>query len=186
MKTAFKEWAVVCRALAEGTQIVILRKGGIVETGGEFRPDHLDFWLFPTYLHQSSDSVIPLVQPWLAEVFAEQPPPSTIRFTHHASVVEAIRVHSLDAVERLRGHHIWSDGIIAERFHRWGDSIYALVVRVYSLPAAVELPMRDEYGGCKSWVELAEDIVPNGSTPVLDDVTFEGRAALIRAALMRQ
>src|SRR5262249_3675617 len=29
MKTAFKEWAAICRGLGQGRQIVILRKGGI-------------------------------------------------------------------------------------------------------------------------------------------------------------
>ena len=37
---AFKEWAVICEALALGRQALILRKGGIAETGGAFRPEH--------------------------------------------------------------------------------------------------------------------------------------------------
>ena len=37
LKDAFKEWAVICRALAEGRQALILRKGGIAEAGGDFR-----------------------------------------------------------------------------------------------------------------------------------------------------
>ena len=49
---AFKEWAAVCRALADGTQTVILRKGGIAEAGGEFRPEHARFWLYPTHFHE--------------------------------------------------------------------------------------------------------------------------------------
>jgi hypothetical protein len=52
IRTAFKEWAAICRALATGRQDVILRKGGIVEDGGEFRPDHASFLLLPTFLHQ--------------------------------------------------------------------------------------------------------------------------------------
>ena len=33
MKIAFKEWGAICRALGLGEQIVILRKGGIAESG---------------------------------------------------------------------------------------------------------------------------------------------------------
>ena len=40
LKYAFKEWAVVCRALTEGKQALILRKGGIAETGGRFQLEH--------------------------------------------------------------------------------------------------------------------------------------------------
>ncbi|HQU41894.1 MAG TPA: DUF1802 family protein, partial [Pirellulales bacterium] len=71
MRTAFKEWAVVCRALAGGRQSLILRKGGIVEEGGEFRPDHPEFLLFPTFSHQSPDSVVPDARPLLRGLEAE-------------------------------------------------------------------------------------------------------------------
>ena len=36
LKHAFKEWAVICKALATGRQLLILRKGGIDEPGGDF------------------------------------------------------------------------------------------------------------------------------------------------------
>ena len=29
--TALKEWAIICKALEEGRQVVLLRKGGILE-----------------------------------------------------------------------------------------------------------------------------------------------------------
>ena len=57
MKTAFKEWAVVCRALGVGRQVLILRKGGINEQAREFRPEHREFLLFPTGFHQSGDQL---------------------------------------------------------------------------------------------------------------------------------
>ena len=49
---AFKEWAVIGHALAEGKQSVLIRKGGIAEAGREFTVEHNLFWLFPTYTHQ--------------------------------------------------------------------------------------------------------------------------------------
>ena len=52
LSIAFKEWAVICRALAEGRQSLILRKGGIAEAGGQFRPEHDRFLLYPTYFHE--------------------------------------------------------------------------------------------------------------------------------------
>src|SRR6185437_3452434 len=53
LQIALKEWAVVCRALESGRQVVLLRKGGIYEAAGEFEVEHREFLLFPTYLHQN-------------------------------------------------------------------------------------------------------------------------------------
>ena len=59
LNIAFKEWAVVCRALAEGRQALILRKGGIAETGGQFSPEHSRFWLYPTFAHEKPEGIKP-------------------------------------------------------------------------------------------------------------------------------
>src|SRR4051812_30851462 len=53
LSVALKEWASVCRALEEGRQMLLLRKGGIYESAGEFEVEHREFLLFPTYLHQN-------------------------------------------------------------------------------------------------------------------------------------
>ena len=51
-QVALKEWAVTVNALAEGAQILLLRKGGIHEEGKDFRVIHPEFLLYPTYEHQ--------------------------------------------------------------------------------------------------------------------------------------
>ena len=43
---ALKEWAVTCEALARGSQVLVLRKGGIGEK--RFELPHARFYLFPT------------------------------------------------------------------------------------------------------------------------------------------
>src|SRR5437763_16904551 len=57
MPIAFKEWAVTVRALAEGEQLLTLRKGGIREPGKHFKLDHQRFFLYPTFDHQSPELV---------------------------------------------------------------------------------------------------------------------------------
>ena len=47
MPIAFKEWAVTVRALAEGEQLVTLRKGGIREPEKHFQLEHDRFFLYP-------------------------------------------------------------------------------------------------------------------------------------------
>ena len=57
MPIAFKEWAVTVRALAEGEQLLTLRKGGIREPEKHFELEHDRFFLYPTFDHQRNDLV---------------------------------------------------------------------------------------------------------------------------------
>src|SRR5438270_4902540 len=75
LRYALKEWAVICAALAEGRQAILLRKGGIAEAGGEFRVEHTRFWLYPTYVHQQREGVKPEALSLLERAEARRPPP---------------------------------------------------------------------------------------------------------------
>ncbi len=184
MKTAFKEWAVICRALGTGRQVLILRKGGIGEEAGTFRLEHRELLFFPTGFHQSPEKVLPEAYRMLKEVDAEQPRADQVTFSHYAAVTDAIRVASLGALRALRGEHIWSDTVVEERFNRWQeDPVYALIVRVYALAKPITIAMMDRYAGCKSWVDLDVDVPTAGAVPVLADDAFGDRRAGIQKAL---
>ena len=171
---AFKEWAVVCRALAQGRQILILRKGGIAEGPRGFEVTDRQFFLFPTYLHQAPESVVPEWRDQLAGCV--DPAPGTVSIAHYAVVSSWLRIASIEKLRALRGLHIWSDAQVEERFRRWSEeSVVALMVRVYALPRPVVLESTPEYAGCKSWITLAEQVSLNGVVPVLDDEAFEQR-----------
>ena len=154
-RTAFKEWAAICRALTRGRQDVILRKGGIVEPGGGFRLEHSEFLLLPTFLHQSPEQLIPEARDLLDGIEADRPPEGSVVFTHRATVREALQVKALADLAAFRHRHVWSDAVVAERFHRWRDELHVLVVDVEPLPDPLTLPWHESYGGCKSWVSLA-------------------------------
>ena len=66
MPIAFKEWAVTVRALAEGEQLLTLRKGGIREEHRHFELEHDRFFLYPTFDHQAGDLVRESHKPELA------------------------------------------------------------------------------------------------------------------------
>jgi len=178
MRSAFKEWAVVVDVLGQGGQIVVLRKGGIREGARGFQVDHPSFFLFPTRFHQQGESVLPHARNRYDALLrsGSWPEPDILRIECHAHVQAWHRLDSLKSVRRLRGLHIWRDEVIEERYH-WGRdaNIYAMALRVFRLPHPVELPMIPEYGGCKSWVELARDIPIKDSIPVLDDAEFAER-----------
>src|SRR6516225_6352244 len=95
LKHAFKEWAVICQALAEGKQALILRKGGIAESAGEFAVEHTRLWLFPTYTHQQRDGIRPEATALLEEVEAEKPPAGSVHLSHWADVTGIYRIHEL-------------------------------------------------------------------------------------------
>ena len=153
-QSAFKEWAVICRALVQGRQQVILRKGGIVEPGGRFELAHREFLLMPTFVHQSAESLVPEARDLLIDIDADQPPQSTVVFRHRARVTDAIRIESLEELDRFRGQHVWADHVVAERFHRWRDELHVLTVEVSALGEPLVVPWRESFGGCKSWVDV--------------------------------
>lgn len=152
--TAFKEWAVICRALAAGRQDVILRKGGIAEPGGAFRVDSRKFLLFPTFVHQGPESLVPEARDLLDQIDADRPPAGMVILSHRATVRDATRITSEADLIRFRGRHVWSDAVVAERFHRWQDELHVLEVAVEALAEPLVVPWHDDYRGCKSWVTL--------------------------------
>lgn len=172
---AFKEWAVVVDALGRGEQIIVLRKGGIREQRGQFHVDHREFWLFPTQYHEAEQSIIPSKRPVLRELAACAAKDS-VEIQFYAVADPVIQITDAAAIQRLQGRHIWSEHVLQERF-QFGrqPGLHALVMRVYRLAAPERLPMREAYGGCKSWVELERPISTAGLTPVLSDAEFHPR-----------
>ena len=53
--------------------------------------------------------------------------------------------------------------------------LHVLLLRTYRIPRPVTVKVRDEYGGCRSWLEINRDL-PFEGTPVLSDDEFD-RAA---------
>ncbi len=184
MRTAFKEWAIVVDALGRGEQILILRKGGIAEGRRGFQVEHPRFLFFPTLYHQQRESVLPAAQMRYDEIAPQLPRPDVLRLEFCAGVVAWRKLDSLAAVGHLRGQHIWRDDVLAQRFD-WGkeQNLFALAVRVARLPWPIELPMLPSYGGCKSWVELTEDIPTDVAQPVLTDSAFQTRLQQFESAL---
>ena len=183
MRMAFKEWAVVVDALGRGEQIIILRKGGISEARSGFQVEHNRFFLFPTLFHQQRESVQPAAQ-LRYDALAPNLSSDLVHIEFVVEVADWKFVESLEAALRLRGQHIWREEVIHERFD-WGKSrsIYAMAVRVFRLPKPLDLPIRAEYGGCKSWVELDSVISTDGAQSVLTEREFNAKLECFRAAL---
>lgn len=180
---AFKEWAVVCEALATGRQTIILRKGGIHEGREGFRVAHGEFWLLPTHFHQAAESVVPDAGPLLNQVQATAPPDDQFRINTYAIVESARHLTDEQTVMRLSGQHIWSDDTVRQRFHYREPGLFLLAVRVYKTPAAYELAQTPYIAGCRSWVDLPQPLSTAGAVPVLDDESFALRLGTLGAHL---
>ncbi|HEY8368726.1 MAG TPA: DUF1802 family protein [Thermodesulfobacteriota bacterium] len=185
---AFKEWAVVCQALAAGRQVLLLRKGGIHEAKGRFPTEFRQFFLQPTYEHQNTAELKPEAHADLARLAAAAPAEGRIRIDGYATVEEVIVAESREQLARLEGEHIWSPAYIDMRLG-WKPErpLYLMVLRYYRTPEALEVPLRKAYGGCRSFIDLdPEDLPPDlaarlaaGLVPALDDETFRARVARI-------
>jgi hypothetical protein len=187
VRTAFKEWAIIVDALGEGRQIIILRKGGISEGRKGFAVEHAEFLLFPTLFHQQRASVVPSAQLRYDQIAPGFPGSDILRLELFARVAGWARLASLAAANRLQGQHVWRDEIVAERFD-WGreQNIHVMAVRIYRLPKVIEVPMLPSYGGCKSWIQISEDIETQEARPVLSDQVFSEKLKLFHAALGKE
>ena len=184
---ALKEWAVACNALRDGTQIVILRKGGIHKDDRNFSDtfaDHPEFLLFPTYEHQSPELVKPQYHRELERSLAEDDVPGLTTLSAFVQVTDRIQVEEAGKLEAISEFHIWSDDYVQRRLEwRPRQPLTVALVRVYPLLQPQALPLLDEYAGCKSWVELGQDVPMGALQPVLSDSEYERTLADITRRL---
>jgi hypothetical protein len=185
LQQALKEWAVVVEALREGRQIVLLRKGGIHDPRGEFRPSRREFLFFPTFEHQRPELLKPdAASRWagLLDPGAEARP---LRLDACAELVEAVPLPDAEAARRLAPHHVWSPEYIETRLaYKPERPLTVLLLRAYLLPHAVEIPRLERYAGCRSWVELAEEVSTAGARPALGDEEFAARVEEVRGCIV--
>ena len=164
MNTALKEWASVVAALGTGGQIILLRKGGIVEAKRGFELLHPDVLLFPTFEHQHAD--------WLKPEFqglAGTPAGAEIHIEYLARVTDIF-----PAPDSIHAAHIWNGRFLTmRRQYRPGLPLYLILVRVYRLAHPCVIPNRPSNAGCKSRVNLTEEIDTGSATPVLVDGAYE-------------
>ena len=169
LREAFKEWAVICRALADGRQAVILRKGGIAETRGTFEVEHRRFWLYPTYVHQQRGGILEEAFPLLERAEAERPAPNLVRLSHFAEVGGIFHVRDIVGALKLEGLHCWSRETVRQRFEYREPGLFVFVVRIYRVAQVVELPETAAFAGCRSWLDLGQELSTEGATQVLEE-----------------
>src|SRR5687767_6919398 len=163
--TALKEWSNVIEALGHGEQIILIRKGGIADPHFGIEADR--FYLYPTYFHQG-----------------ETDPRSRVTITHWCEVVRTWSVREMEMIERLEPFvGIPRETLEARYRFRPDQALFVIAVRTFALPRPVEIDYREDYGGCRSWVSVEEEIDVDGSEPVLTEAELRAKIESIDALL---
>ena len=190
MPIALKEWAVTVRALAEGEQLVTLRKGGIREENKHFEVVGKQFFLYPTFDHQQAglvrESHVPELKRALEDGVWNPPAPTarmmesgvpvaqpvSVRLRAWAEVVASYEITQPDALESLVPYHVWTREYAAKRFN-WKPRhpLHVLLLRTYRIPRPVTIRVAEDYLGCKSWIDVEREL-PFEGTAVVSDTEF--------------
>ena len=88
----FKEWDLSCRAMCDGRQTLLVRKGGIREDGGVFVLDDTEFWLMPTFDHQNANMLQPNYVEELKRLGDANPNPDIVTIRGYAIVDAGVLV----------------------------------------------------------------------------------------------
>jgi hypothetical protein len=179
---ALKEWAVVCRALEQGRQVVLLRKGGILEYRQGFEIKHDRFLMLPTFEHQSKDHLQPDYAGNLDDVMKGQPAPGKIKMSIYAEAKDVREVTDRTVLKRLEKFHIWNESYVNARMdYNSSKPMSVILLRVFRLHSPIEVQTLPEWAGCKSWVPLDSGDI--SGDPVLSDSEFEKVASEFRGVL---
>ena len=181
---ALKEWAVAVDVMGRGDQVILLRKGGIHRDDKEFRVVHPEFFLYPTFEHQQSDLLKRRYHGDLSGTIEADDVPGLVTLEFWCQVTDKFQLSDAEALDRLSPCHVWTDDYARKRLHwRPRQPLTVALLRLYRLQQPQALPVLDEYQGCKSWVELGQDVPLGYAEPVLSDSEYDDRTGDIRERL---
>ncbi len=176
---ALKEWAVVCKALEKGRQVILLRKGGILEYKQGFEVKHDRFLMFPTFEHQSKEN---LQADYMDELMSDAAPVGTSRLSSYAEAVEVREVTDRALLRKLERFHVWNESYVNARMdYNPSKPMSVILLRVFKLATPLDVQTLQAWAGCRSWVPL--DITIPDASPVLSDSEFDNVAREFREVL---
>ncbi len=178
---ALKEWSLALRAVSERRQIILIRKGGIVEETGAFDVVAETFILYPTYYHQDPSILKPECRSWLGQDETGSPDEVTIGLC--AELTDTVTLHDPEPLDALSAMHIWATAYMQDRyFWKPEKPLTLLLLKAYRLHNPLKLRVLPEYGGCRSWIELAEPVdVANRSAVLSEEDYRRERASVLDA-----
>jgi hypothetical protein len=174
---ALKEWSVVCRALEEARQSILLRKGGILEYKKGFEISQKIFLMYPTLEHQSNEYLRPdYLQEF--ELFLKangsvaQDKSNTIRILARIEAIQEF--HDEAILSKLEKYHIWNEKYVNMRMmYNPKKPVNALLLRVYKLPESISIDVNPKWAGCKSWIDIELTKSDGSSYDNIDELLYQ-------------
>jgi hypothetical protein len=145
-----------------------------------FELKHKVFFLFPTFEHQSIDSIQNEYREELKDIKQQQQQQQQndtqtinqkenntynennskvtqdiINISSFVEITYFIEINDISKLEKLEKYHIWNLDYVKMRFnYNPKKPLYLLVLRAYKLNNPIEIQNRREWAGCKSWIEF--------------------------------
>jgi len=206
---ALKEWAIVCKAAENGKQVLLFRKGGIMEYRNGFELKYKNFFLFPTFEHQSIDSIQNEYKIELESLENQHninkdqnnfnvSNQNIVNINLFVEVTYFNEINDINKLEKLEKFHIWNLDYVKMRFnYNPKKPLYLMLLRTYKLNDSIKIHNKPEWSGCKSWIQinLEDNTLENYATndsfnnfeylksisnPCIDDITFNNIAEEVR------
>lgn len=186
---ALKEWSIICKALEDGNQTILLRKGGILEYKKGFEIRQKSFLLFPTLEHQAEEylqSKYLQTYDLLLRGNKSEDIQNKANTVLVQARIEAIQeFHDHEMLPKLEKYHIWNEKYVNMRMnYNPKKPMNALLLRVYKLSQPISIDVNPEWAGCKSWIDIEFaskygnqyaniNELLNQSVPVIKDKDFQ-------------
>lgn len=156
---ALKEWSIICKALEEGNQTILLRKGGVLEYKKGFEISQKSFLLFPTLEHQAAEYLqSKYLQTYESLLRANESQDidnktNTLRILARIETMQEFHDHEM--LPELGKYHIWNEKYVNMRMnYNPKKPMNALLLRVYKMPEPFSIDVKPEWAGCKSWIDI--------------------------------
>lgn len=172
---ALKEWAAVGRAIAAGSDSMLIRAGGIDDPAGRFGFAAEHFWLFPTRYHEAATRLVPSAAGFAMEAGCMEGPPAI------DLLLKAVAVRWVDSEEvlkRLAPLHVLAPEVVAQRFAYRTPGVAVALVEAWRRAEPHFVDQTSEMAGCKSWLSLPRPLSCDLLEPVLPAEARRQRAEL--------
>ena len=120
-----------------------------------FEVKHNDFFLYPTFEHQSKEY---LQSDYLNEfdtMLKNKPVSDWNTIRTYAKAVEVRETNNERLLQQLRKFHIWNDHYVNLRLnYNPKRPMSVILLRVYKMSKPLEIEDRPEFAGCKSWIPI--------------------------------
>jgi hypothetical protein len=139
-----------------------------------FEVKHNEFLLYPTFEHQSLESIKAEYKEKLKEILEEQNKytrkeidknnkNSDINNTNIikllAKVEDVVEISDKVTLSKLRDYHIWSDEYVMMRMnYNPSKPMSVLLLRIYKIKKPLIIDINDKWSGCKSWIDIEKDV----------------------------